>query len=133
MTAERPLEDATVARSVEDGAPLFKLADAGGRLERVELGHPDVVEQLAADHRVAEVGLPRVTVVDVAEGRCDAPLGHDRVGLAQQRLADEPDGAAGCGGLDRRAKPRTAGPDHQDVVAVDVGVRDHAPDTTTWS
>ena len=91
VAAERPLEDAAVAGPVEDRAPLLELADAVRRLLRVELGHPRVVQHLAADHRVAEVGLPGVAVVDVAERRGDAALGHDGVGLAEQRLADEPD------------------------------------------
>ena len=33
---------------------------------------------------------------DVAEGRGHAALGHHRVGLAEQRLADEPDVAPGA-------------------------------------
>ena len=89
VAAEGALEDAAVARAVEHGAPVLQLADALGRLPGVELGHARVVEHPPAHHRVAEVGLPRVAVVDVGERRRDAALGHDRVGLAQQRLADD--------------------------------------------
>ena len=60
VPAERPLEDPAVARPVEDRAPPLELAHPVRRLLRVELGHPRVVEELAADHRVAEVGLPGV-------------------------------------------------------------------------
>ena len=91
VAAERPLEDPPVAGPVEDGAPRLELADAVRRLLGVELGHARVVEELAADHRVAEVGLPGVVGVDMAERRGDATLGHDRVRLAEQRLADEAD------------------------------------------
>ena len=101
MPAERALEDPAVAGPVEDGAPGLELADPVGRLLGVELGHPRVVEELAADHRVAEVDLPGVVLVDVAERGGDAALGHDRVGLAEERLADEPDRSP------RRRPPRS--------------------------
>ena len=91
VPAERSLEDPAVLRPIEDRAPGLELADPVRGLLGVELGHPGVVEELAADHRVAEVGLPPVLGVDVAQGRRDPALGHDRVGLAEQRLADEPD------------------------------------------
>ena len=121
VAAERALEDPAVGRPVEDGAPQLELADAVGRLEGVELGHARVVEQLAADHRVAEVDLPGVGRRDVPEGRRDAALGHDRVGLAEERLADEPDVGAGGLGLDRGAQPGPARADDEDVVRPDLG------------
>jgi hypothetical protein len=55
----------------------------------VELRHAPVVEHLAAAHGVAEVDLPVVLGPDVAHGGGYAALGHDGVGLAQQRLADQ--------------------------------------------
>ena len=89
VAAEVALEDAPVLRAVEERAPVLELADAVGRLLRVELRHAPVVQELAAAHRVAEVDLPVVLRVDVAERRGDAALGHDRVRLAEERLADE--------------------------------------------
>ena len=59
-----------------------------------------------------------VAVVDVGERRGDAALGHDRVGLAEQRLADEADVRAGRGRLDRGAEAGPAGADDEDVVGV---------------
>ena len=94
----------------------LELAHPVGRLLGVELGHPRVVEHLAADHRVAEMDLPRVVRGDVAEGRGDAAFGHHRVGLAQERLADQPDVGPGLGRRDRRSQPRATGADDQDVV-----------------
>ena len=123
VAAERPLEDAPVGGPVEDGAPQLELADAIGRLAGVELGHPRVVQELAADHRVAEVDLPRVRRGDVGERRGDAALGHHGVGLAEQRLADEADVGAGILGLDRGAQAGPAGADDQDVVRADVRLR----------
>ena len=91
MPAEVSLEDPAVVRAVEDGAPRFQLAHAVRRFLRVELGHAPVVDVLPAAHRVGEVDAPVVAVVDVAHGGGHAALGHDGVGLAQQRLADQPD------------------------------------------
>ena len=105
---------------VEDRAPQLELADAVRRLHGVELGHPRVVQELAADHRVAEVDLPRVRRGDVGERRGDAALGHHGVGLAEQRLADEPDVGAGLLGLDRGPQAGPAGADDEDVVRADL-------------
>ena len=99
VAAEVALEDQAVRRAVEERAPRFELADAVRRLLGVELGHPPVVEDLAAAHGVAEVHLPVVLGVDVAHRRGHAALGHDGVRLAQQRLADH-----------RRAQAHAPGP-----------------------
>ena len=48
-------------------------------------------------------------VGDVAERRGDPALGHDRVGLAEERLADEADVGAGGLRLDRGPQPGAAG------------------------
>ena len=69
VAAEGPLQDAPVPRAVEDGAPGLQLAHAVRCLPGVQLRHARVVEQPAADHRVAEVRGPRVAVVHVARGR----------------------------------------------------------------
>jgi hypothetical protein len=127
VTAERPLEDPAVARPVEHGAPALQLTDPVRRLLCVELGHPRIVQELAADHRVAEVGLPGVLLGDVGQRRRDATLGHDRVGLAEQRLADDADAGTRRLGLDRRAQPGAAGADHEDVVRVGLEVVRHGP------
>ena len=118
MAAEVPLEDPAVLRAIEDGAPRFELAHPIGRFLRVELGHPPVVHVLAAAHGVGEVHFPVVAVVHVGQRRRDAALGHDRVGLAQQRLAHEPDGDARGRGLDGGAQTGAARADHEDVVLV---------------
>ena len=118
MAAEVALQDAPVRRAIEDRAPRFELPDALRRLARVQLRHPPVVHVLAAAHRVGEVHLPVVAIVHVAHRRGDAALGHDRVGLAEQRLADEADRHAGGRRLDRRAQPGAAGADDEDVVGM---------------
>ena len=118
VATERALEDAPVAGAVEDRAPQLQLAHPVGRLHRVQLGHARVVQELAADHRVPEVGLPLVLRVDVPERRRDAALGHHGVGLAQERLAHEADRRPGCLGLDRCPEPGAAGADDEDVDGV---------------
>ena len=59
---------------------------------------------------------------DVGQRRRDAALGHHRVGLAEQRLADEPDVGAGRLRLDRRAQPGAARADDEHVVRADLRV-----------
>ena len=117
MAAEVALEDPAVIRAIEHRAPGFELADAIRRFLRVQLGHPPVVDVLAAAHRVGEVHLPAVAVVHVGQRRRHAPFGHDGVRLAEQRLADQADLDAGRRRLDRRAQPRAAGADDEDVVS----------------
>ena len=125
VPAERPLEDPPVVGPIEDRPPGLELADPVGRLLGVELGHPRVVEELAADHRVPKVDLPRVFRGDVAEGRRDAAFGHHRVGLAQQRLADQPDIGPRVRRGDRGTQPRAPGADDQDVVRTLLGAVAH--------
>ena len=91
VAAEVALQDAAVLGAVEDGPPGFQLADARRRFLGVQLGHAPVVDVLAAAHGVGEMDLPVVAFVDVGQRRRDAALGHDGVGLAQQRLADQAD------------------------------------------
>ena len=50
--------------------------------------------------------------------RRDAAFGHDGVGLAEERLADERGLHPGRARLDGRAEPRPARPDDEDVVLV---------------
>ena len=103
MAAEVALEDAPVLGAIEQGAPALELEHAVGRFLGMQLRHAPVVHVLAAAHRVGEVDLPVVAVVDVGERGGDAALGHDGVRFSQQRLADEPDGDAGRRRLDRRS------------------------------
>ena len=118
VPAEVPLQDAAVVRPIEQRAPRLQRPDFLRRLSGVQFRHPPVVDVLAAAHRVGEVHLPVVAVVHVGERCGDAALGHDRVSLAEQRLADDGDGDALGGGFDRGAQPRAAGTDHQDIMFV---------------
>ena len=118
VAAEVALQDAPIGGPVEDRAPRLELAHAIGRFPGVDLGHPPVVDVLAAAHRVGEVHLPAVAIVDVGQRRRDAAFGHHRVRLAEQRLADQADRHAGGRRLDGRAQPGAAGADHEDVVVV---------------
>jgi hypothetical protein len=89
-----------------------------GRFLGVQLGHAPVVDVLAAAHRVGEVHLPVVAVVDVAHRGRHAALGHDGVRLAEQRFADQPDLDAGAEASMAARKSRAARADHQHVVFV---------------
>ena len=126
VASEVALEDQPVLGPVEQGPPVLELAHPVGSLLGVELGHAPVVEHLAAAHGVAEVDLPAVLVVDVAERRGHAALGHDGVGLPQQRLADQR-GAQSLGPcLDGGPQPGAAGADDDDVEVVGL-VLSHGP------
>jgi hypothetical protein len=118
VAAEVALEDAAVGGAIEQRPPGFELADPVGRLPGVELGHPPVVDVLAAAHRVGEVHPPAVTIVDVGERRRHAPFRHDGVGLAEQRLADQPDFDPRRRGLDGGTKTGAAGADDEHIVLV---------------
>jgi hypothetical protein len=118
VAAEVSLEDLAVLGAVEDRAPGLELADTGGGLFGVELGHAPVVEVLAAAHGVGEVDLPAVAVVDVGHGGGHSAFGHDGVGLAEEGLADDGGLAAEGGGFDGCAEACAAGADHQHVVLV---------------
>ena len=91
MAAEVALQDAAVLGAIEERAPRLELAHARRRFLGVNLRHARVVHVLAAAHRVGEMHLPAVAIVDVGERRRDAAFGHHRVRLAEQRLADHPD------------------------------------------
>ena len=134
VAAEVALQDFPVLRPIEHRAPRLELADAVGRFLRVQLRHAPVVHVLAAAHRVGEMDLPVVAIVDVGQRGRDAALGHHGVRFSEQRLADEPDGDAGRRGLDRRSQSRAARADDQHVVFVGLILRhqkiltsDHTP------
>ena len=113
--AEGALQHSTVGGPIEDRAVGLELVDAVRRLAGVKLRHPPVVDHLTAAHRVLKMDVPVVFRVDVAQGRGDAALGHDRVRLAQQRLADDVDAGARCRRLDRGTHAGAARADHQHV------------------
>ncbi len=91
VTAEVPLEDLAVFGAVEHRAPGLEFAGPVRCFLGVEFGHPPVVEVLAAAHGVGKVDAPVVAIVDVGHGRGHAAFGHDGVGLAEERLADQAD------------------------------------------
>ena len=84
VPAEVALEDAAVRGPVEERAPRLELAHAVGRFFRVQFGHPPVVDVLAAAHRVGEVHLPAVSIVDVGERGRHAAFRHHGVRLAEE-------------------------------------------------
>ena len=84
VAAEIALEDPAIGGAVEERAPGLELADAVRRFPRVQFGHPPVVDVLPAAHRVGEMDLPAVAVVDVGERRRDAAFRHHGVRLAEE-------------------------------------------------
>src|SRR5581483_6279255 len=118
VPAERPLQDSSVLRAIENRAPLLQFPHTLRRFLRVQLRHPPVVEHFPAAHRVAEMRLPVVRAVHVGHRRGDPAFGHHRVRFAQQRFAHHSDVDALRQRLDRRAQARAACADDQNVVFV---------------
>ena len=67
-----------------------------------------IVQILAAAHRVGEMDAPVIAIVDVAHRRGHAAFGHHGVGFAEQRFRDHADLDAGRRSFDRRAQSRAA-------------------------
>ena len=89
VATEVTLEDPAVRGAVEKRTPTLELVDAVRCLLGVQLGHAPVVEHLPAPHRVAEVHHPVVLGPHVSHGGRGTTFGHDRVRLAEKRLADQ--------------------------------------------
>jgi hypothetical protein len=132
VTAEVALENLPVLRAIEDRAPLLELANAIRGLFRVQLGHPPLVQVLPAAHRVGEVRLPRVAVVDVAHRSGHAAFGHHGVRFAEQRLADHSDVDAGSRGFDGGAKSRSTGANDEDIVLMRLELNHRAGVLRLW-
>jgi hypothetical protein len=66
------------------------------------------------------VDLPVVLLPHIAHRRGDAAFGHDGVGLAEERLADERGSRSLSRRLDGGPDAGPAGADHDDVVLVEV-------------
>ena len=89
VPTEVALADPPVFRAVEQRAIGLELPDPVRGLLGVQLGHPRVVQELAATHGVAEVDLPAVLGVDVAHRGSDTTLGHHRVRFTEEGLAHD--------------------------------------------
>ena len=123
VPAEVPLADLAVLGPVEQRAPGLQLPHPVRGLVGVQFGHPPVVQELPAAHRVTEVHLGVVARIGVAHGRGRAALGHHGVRLAEQRLGNDRRLLAAQPRLDRRAQPGAARADDHDVVGVPLDVR----------
>src|SRR5437667_12381658 len=90
VPAKMSLQNPSIFRTIENGAPRFKLADAVRRFLRVQLSHAPLVHILTAAHGIGEVDLPIVALIDISERRRNSALSHHRVRLAQKRFANKP-------------------------------------------
>ena len=116
MATEVSLIDQAGAGAIEDRSPVLQFTHPVGRFLGVDRCHLPLVEKLAASHRVAEVDLPVVSGIDIAECRGHATFCHHGVGLAQQTLGDDTGTESEIGSFDGGAQSGTAGTDHQHVV-----------------
>ena len=122
VAAERPLQDAAVRGPVEDGAPVLELADAVGRLLRVELGHARVVQ--VACRRPSCRGSGPATSPPGRRGPSAAatpPSAMTVCALPSSDLQTSPTSAPAALRRDRRPQPGPARADHEDVVRARLG------------
>ena len=89
----------------------------------VQFRHPPVVDVLAAAHRVGEMDLPAVAVVDVGERCRDAAFGHDGVRLAEERFAEQPDLHPRRRRLDCGPEPGPARANDEHIVLVSLATQ----------
>ncbi len=118
VPAERALQDFAVRGAVKKRAPLLELVHSIRRFDRVQLRHAPVVEHFPAAHRVAEMDLPAVRLVDVAHRRGKPALSHHGVRLAKQGFAHDADASSLRERLDRGSQARAARADNQHIVFV---------------
>jgi hypothetical protein len=116
MPAKISLQNAAVFRAIENCAPLFEFAHPVRRFLGVKLGHAPLIYVLAAAHRVREVDLPVVAIVDIGQGSCDSTLGHDGMGFTEKRFANKPDRNSRSRCLDCGAQSGAAGADYENIV-----------------
>ena len=118
VAAESALQNLALLGAVEKRAPLLQFAHAVGRFLGMELRHAPVVQEFSAAHGVAEVGAPIVGLIHVGHGRRHTTLGHHRVRLAEQRLANHANARTLRQRLNGRAQARAAGADDQNIMFV---------------
>ena len=82
VAAEIPLQNPAIVGAIEYRAPRFEFTHTIRRFFGMQLGHPPVVDVLAAAHRIGEMHLPVVTIIDIGQRRRDAAFGHHGVRLA---------------------------------------------------
>ena len=73
-----------------------------------------LIDVLAAAHRIGEMHFPVVAIINIGQRRCDAAFRHHGVRFAEKTFANHPDGNA-CGRrFNGRAQSRAAGADDQE-------------------
>src|SRR5204863_8299956 len=72
VAAEVPLQNATILRAIEHCTPGLELTHTSRRFLRVQLGHSPIVHVLPAAHRISEMHLPIVAIINIGQRRCDA-------------------------------------------------------------
>jgi hypothetical protein len=118
MATEVPLKNPTVVCAIENRPPRFELADSRGRLARVQLGHTPIIDVLPATHGIGEMDAPAIAIIDIRQRGRDSALSHNRVRLAQKRLADKPYMDTRCRRFDGRSQTGSARANYQNVVVV---------------
>ena len=91
VAAKVPLQNATILRAIEHRAPRLELTHTNWRFFRVQLGHPPIVHVLPAAHRIGEMHLPVVAIINIGQRCCDAAFRHHCVRFAKKTFANHAD------------------------------------------
>ena len=84
MSAKIALQNAAIARAIEQGTPGFEFAHTCRSFLGMELRHAPVIQILASAHRVSKVNAPAVPVVHICHGRGYSTLCHYGMRLAEK-------------------------------------------------
>ncbi len=76
MPAKIALQNAAIARTIEQGAPGFEFAYTGRSFFGMELGHAPVIQVLTSAHSVSKMNAPAVPVIYIGHGRGYSTLCH---------------------------------------------------------
>jgi hypothetical protein len=95
VAAEVPLQNPAILGAIEHRAPRLELTHTSRRLFRVQLSHSPIIYILAASHRIGEMHLPVIAIINIGQRCRDAAFRHYRVRLAEKTFANHPDRNSG--------------------------------------
>src|ERR1043166_5114821 len=111
VAAEVSLQNATIFGAIEYCAPRLEFTHTCRRFLRVQLGHSPIVHVLPAAHRVGEMHLPVIAVINISQRGCNAAFRHHGVRLAKKTFADHAHRNARRRSFDRGTQSSAAGTD----------------------
>ena len=116
VAAEITLQDASILSPIEDCAPRLEFAHPIRCFLGVQFRHAPLIDVLTAAHRISEMNLPAVSIIDIGKSSGNPAFGHNSVSLAQKRFTNKPYRYAGGRCFNRGAQSGTTRTNHEHVV-----------------